>query len=164
MHPCPWRVDHQSTQSWVSAGSRVRNQLSMDEGVKESHFSPTLIWLIFQTRYWTQRHLSELSVVSLLIHHLDPSHLHWNEQKGPLYAHRAYQISFKKKSGHPLKIAAPCISCHLFPISVSWPAMGKDSLEKHTLSISFNSLCYDMFDSSWRTLSGLENEPINFSS
>lgn len=28
------------------------------------------------------------------------------------------------------------------------PAIGKDYLEKCTLAISFNSLCYDMFDSS----------------
>lgn len=51
---------------------------------------------------------------------------------------------------------------HFLPGALSLPAVGKDYLEKGTLSISFNRVGYDMFDSSWRTLSGSEKEPVNF--
>lgn len=50
--------------------------------------------------------------------------------------------------GHLWKIALPVISRYSFPSSVGLLATGKDCLEKRTLSISFNGLCYDMFDSS----------------
>lgn len=119
-------------------------------------FSPALIWLMFKAIYWTQTHLSEHPVVS-------PSHSPPTSIISVLKcAERAFMYSQCLPNKIPPTHTSGHLSCHLFPSSVSLPAMGKDGLEKHTLSISFNSLCYDMFDSSWRTLSGLENEPINF--
>ena len=62
-------------------------------------------------------------------------------------AHHAYKIRFFF-SDHLLKIVVLVISHYFFRSALSLPATGKDCLEKRTLSISLNSLCYDMFGSS----------------
>lgn len=150
---------------------RMWNLLSREWEVEGFHFSPALTWLIFKAIYWTQRHLIEHLVVWIFLCHSHSSPI-FTESLLKFAVMVLYKRAFMWltvpikydffSSDHPLKTAAACYFTYFFPSALSLPATGKDYLEKHTLSISFNSLCCDMFDSSWRTLSDLGNEPINF--
>lgn len=60
-------------------------------------------------------------------------------------AHSACEVRFFF-SAQLLKVAVSHFN--FFADVLHLPAIGKDYLEKCTLAISFNSLCYDMFDSS----------------
>lgn len=141
---------------------RVWNLFRTEKEVEGFHFSTALTWLIFRAVCWTQRHLIE---------HLGVPHSH----SSPVFiisvlecAKRVFVCSRRLQNGIFFsqvifwRLLLPVISRYSFPSSVGLLATGKDCLGKRILSISFNSLCYDMFDSSWRTLSGLENELINF--